>query len=421
MGALVAILFFQPVDLIKQIDRLAASEPAPYGIDTRIRTAEVLTTRYPRIARQELRDAEAELPGVLDADYGNILRVQIVGHLAPLDFAEAERVAKTIGPERKNDRLAQAYDQLCDKAGTRNRVELMIRALDAGAFRLNTVTKDVAPDEAQRLFGAFVTAFPGDAADPADIDYLLDRTAQFIRVDRQLALAAIQKAVSAAREQPEERRGALRMRAADLLRELGGEVPEDLRELLAEPGAKPPKEKPAAKPDDARDFSKMPYAEALEQALKIEDPTDRAGQLIELSRREDLTPKQQGRVALDALSAANQMSLSEERLWAFSMLSRDFAKRSDLANAALAAQMLSETYGKVCGCGGPLCEVNGNRFECVTLVNDYAEYLSELNFTQESLGLNNISLEARLLVVKLYNALNAKGATTESPVPKTGR
>jgi hypothetical protein len=131
----------------------------------------------------------------------------------------------------------------------------------------------------------------------------------------------------------------------------------------------------------------------------------RAGCLIQLSRREDLTAKQQARVAADALTAVNQMPFGGDRLFGLSMLSRDFAKRGDLANAALTAQMLSESYTKVCSCGSPVCEANGDKLECVDLVNDYAEYLDELHFSQESLGLNNISLEARLLLLHLKKAV----------------
>ena len=153
--------------------------------------------------------------------------------------------------------------------------------------------------------------------------------------------------------------------------------------------------------DDGPDLTGVPYSAALERALALKNPMTRAGALIELSRREELTPRQQARVAADALSAVNQMPFGGDRLFGLSMLSRDFAKHGDLAKAALTAQMLSESYTKVCSCGSPVCEANGDKLECVDLVNDYAEYLDELHFTQESLGLNNISLEARLLILRL--------------------
>jgi hypothetical protein len=40
------------------------------------------------------------------------------------------------------------------------------------------------------------------------------------------------------------------------------------------------------------------------------------------------------------------MNISEDRMLGLSMLSRDFVKRQEYSSAALAAQMLSETYTK---------------------------------------------------------------------------
>ena len=72
--------------------------------------------------------------------------------------------------------------------------------------------------------------------------------------------------------------------------------------------------------------------------------------------------------------------------------------------------MLSESFTKVCQCdaGHP----PDPEIDCVSLVNDFAEYLDEMNFRQESFGLNNISLEARLLILKLKKAI-----TTQSSLP----
>src|SRR6266851_3129266 len=70
LAATLATLLLQPhaavpgkqlAALIEQIDRVAASEPLEYGIDTRIRAAEALTPKYPAIAKRELRDATASL------------------------------------------------------------------------------------------------------------------------------------------------------------------------------------------------------------------------------------------------------------------------------------------------------------------------------------------------------------------------
>src|SRR5690349_3717058 len=97
-GLIVAAALLQPrpaipgkvlAELIDRLDRVAASEPVEYGIDTRIRAAEVLTPRYPVIAKRELRDAAASLSGIADVDYQNRLRLRITGAMAPIDFVEA--------------------------------------------------------------------------------------------------------------------------------------------------------------------------------------------------------------------------------------------------------------------------------------------------------------------------------------------
>src|SRR5258708_36320794 len=170
--------------LLDQIARVAASEPLEYGIDTRIRAAEVVTSRHPAIAKRELRDATASLTGVAGLDYQNRLRVRIVAALAPIDFAEAERVAKTIPPERKHDRLANAYDELYQKAGNRNRLDLIQAAFNAGAFRVVSVSQEQGAGVAVKLLSALVDAFPAQSPDLADIDYLLDRTEQLVAANR---------------------------------------------------------------------------------------------------------------------------------------------------------------------------------------------------------------------------------------------
>ena len=386
---------------------MAASEPVEYGIDTRIRAAAILTPHYPASAMRELRDAAASLTGISDLDYQNRDRIRIAGSMAPIDFAEAERFAKTIPPERKFDRLAQAYDELYRKT-SRDHVELILRAFNAGAYRVFAVTQEKDPAAAMRIFSKIVDAFPVESPDRADIDYLLDRTEQFSSMSHDLVFAAVRKALSAADDQPKGLRLKIRSRAAGLLRPLGSSLPEEFEPLLLEPSPpEEPKQEKRTDDDDAPDLSGVPYSEALERALALKNPAARAGSLIQLSRREDLAPKQQARVASEAVTAVNQMPGGGDRLFGLSMLSRDFARRGDMANAALTAQMLSDTYGKVCGCGSPVCEAGDDKLECVDLVNDYAEYLDELHFTQESLGLNNISLEARLLILRLAEALKA--------------
>ena len=73
-----------------------------------------------------------------------------------------------------------------------------------------------------------------------------------------------------------------------------------------------------------------------------------------------------------------------------------------LANAGLAAQFLLDTYNKVCGCSAATCQQADEKFDCMQNVEDFAEYLDEFKISADALSLDNISLQARLLVLKLH-------------------
>jgi hypothetical protein len=357
MLQLVPFLFLQASPdavLIDRIARLAASEPVEFGIDSRLKLAQALASKYPEKAKRQLRDAEASLPGVSDAQAGNMWRTQIVQALAPLDFDEAERLTKSIAPDREHDYLAAAYDELYARLGKRDRVAFIHNAIAAGAFRLKCAAKQLselkttAPGEALALFEKISNAFPDDP-DRQDVEYLQERTKEMAVFDSDIVRAAAKKAG------------------------------------------------PPAKPADE---SKKPDSEESKHV----------GALIDLSRREDLSRQEQARLASEALIAVGKMKIIEDRLLGLSMLSRDFVKRQEYSSAALAAQMLSETYTQACGCGTSTCQVDTEKFDCIDLMNGFAEYLHELNLSQESMGLQNISLEARLLIYAL------QGGTGLQPV-----
>src|SRR5258708_36827236 len=98
--------------LVAQIRRLAASEPAIYGIDTRLRTAQAVAGKYRKLARELLHDTEAGLSGVSSQDERDHMRIRIVHAWAPLDLEEVERLAKSLRRGGDQDYLAQAYDQM---------------------------------------------------------------------------------------------------------------------------------------------------------------------------------------------------------------------------------------------------------------------------------------------------------------------
>ncbi len=131
------------LSLVAQIRRLAASEPVVYGVDTRLRAADVLAAKYPKIAKDLLRDAQAALSGVNLPAEQDSLRVSIVQRMAPLDLEEAERLIASIRRGGEEDFVAQAYDKLVEFVARNhgNSREMISQGLAAGGFRSGSAAK----------------------------------------------------------------------------------------------------------------------------------------------------------------------------------------------------------------------------------------------------------------------------------------
>jgi hypothetical protein len=405
-------------DLIGQIRRLVGSEPVVFGIDTRLRTAAVLPPRYSQVARDLLRDAQAARSGVADPGERDMLGVRLARAWAPIDVDEAERVIASLPRGAAHDYVAEGYDQLYlfltpRPAAARS---LVSKGLRSGALRLVSVSKLIEDssqkdhDAASALFSELLAAFPRPYF-PEDILYLLDQAKPIAKFNRRLAVEAIDRALSAAasqavHDQPKRVQEKLFRQITALLSSIDPEVLQRYKEDWPELGL-PPLSEPEPKPQEEKngtnlpDISGLSYFEALAQVRQTQSPTDRIEKFIELSRREDLTPEQRDSVASEALSATIELPLSDDRLTGLAMLSRDFARRNELAKAGLASHMLSETFSKACQCGGAKCHLAGQDFDCLQNVQDFAEYLDEFKVSPESMGLHNISLEARLLILKL--------------------
>ncbi len=287
--------------------------------------------------------------------------------------------------------------------------------------------KAVDAADAAALFSEILAAFPTESPGAEDVSYLLQQAKEIAGVSHPLAIEAIDKALSAAgseslRFSPDiKEKDAKAAARTKMLREiavlLGSIDPALLKryraqrkelDLAAEPEKEPAPQEEKKTNDSSPDLSKLPYSEALPRARKLEDPGERVGVLIDLSRREDFTAQQRASISSEALGAAGKLPLGDDRLIALAMLSRDFARRNEPALSSLAAQLLSETFGKACDCQTATCEHSGNKFDCLQLVEDFAEYLDEFQITQESMALQNISLESRLLVLKLKTLLHVK-------------
>jgi len=412
--------------LVTQLRRLAASEPVVYGVDTRLKAAEALTGKYPKIAKDLLRDAQAALSGVTVPAEQDSMRVKLVERMAPLDLDEAEHVIASIRRGGDEDYVAQAYDKLTEfLARTHGNTRAMIsKGLEAGGFRSASAAKKLEdsktanPPEAVAMFSEILGAFPMESPGEKDLNYLLANTQQIVGLNRALALQAIDQALSAAtseklRIKKAERRKMLREIASmigsidpELLERYKSEREELTFAMTAEDA---PKQEEAHKDDvTLPDLSGVSYSEVLSYARKLQDPMERTAALIDIYRRETITEQQRASVASEALTAATTMPLTNDRLTALAMISRDFARLNQPANAAFAAQLLSETFSKACDCEHVTCDRSGEKFECVDLLNLFAEYLEEFKISAEAMSLNNISLEARMLIFKLYPLLGLK-------------
>ena len=416
----------QVASLVAQIRRLAASEPVVYSVDTRLRAADALSAKYPKIAKDLLRDAQAALSGDnVPAEQDN-LRVSIVQRMAPLDLEEAERIIGSIQRGGEEDYVALAYDRLVEFVSREhgNTREMISKGLQAGGFRSASAAKLLEDSKtadapaAIALFSEILGAFPVQSPQGSDIVFLLACTRQIEPLNRPLGLEALDRALSAAMSQKLHIEKAARRK---LLREIAATLssmdPELLEryktehEELAQAMVVDDEPKvDAAKKEDAQppDLSGASYSDALSFARALKDPTERVAALIEIYRRETISPQQRSSVASEALTAATAMPITNDRLTAMAMISRDFARINQPANAAFAAQLLSETFSKACDCEHETCERAGEKFECVNLLDLFSEYLEEFKISAEAMSINNISLEARMLIFKLYPLLGLK-------------
>ena len=419
--------------LVSQIRRLAASEPVVYGVDSRIRTAEVLSGKYPKIAKDLLRDADASIAGVTSPAEQDALRVRIVDAMAPLDFDEAEHIIGSIHRNREEDFVAQAYDRLVAAVAKEHgdTADVISKGLHAGGFRSASALRTLedlktSRSTATELYAEILGAFPPEPQSDRDVDYLLESTKQIAGFNHTLAVEGVDKALNAATSSKlliaagdkEQRKTVRKNLLREIARVLGEIEPELLeqykvanRELAAAVIPDPPREpEPEQKQElDMPDFGAMSYVDALAAARKLDDPGARAAACIEISRREDITGQQRSTVASEALTSAAKMPITNDRLLILAMISRDFARNSEPANAGFAAQLLSETYSKACECGGVTCKAPANdTFDCLGMVQDFAKYLDEFKISPEAMNLNNVSLEVRLLILKLYPLLGLK-------------
>jgi hypothetical protein len=113
-------------------------------------------------------------------------------------------------------------------------------------------------------------------------------------------------------------------------------------------------------------------------------------------------------LAAEFLPDTEKLPLGDDRLMSQSMLTRRLYEAGDHSGAALAAQMLEQTFTRMFDCDSAACTsftADGPPGEMVRM---FAEYLDENKIDPEELGLTHRSLRVRMLLIRLNTILGGK-------------
>lgn len=402
----VAQLALQPakVDPVEQqiriVEALAAAEPPVLGVATQLKLAEAVAPRLPVRARRILMSAAATLAGIHGEASRAKFLVIIANQMAPLDLAEAERLARRIVPP---DAKAEAWDAIIRRGGAEGRLA-MERAFGAGAFRLETARARIqnGGPESIGVFAQLLAAYPSRPSEE-DAEFLGTVSWRMLERVESLALEGLDRALRD--HWVPERRVAdeMRRRYPELYQRRRAQIE---RERPPKPDQKEPPnifDSLPFKPDEGS------FAEALGAARKLESPIQRSSALLQVSRRTDLDGNEQSMTAVEAMEAGSALDVTDSnRLFLFSMLGRDFSKRGDHLRAGRAAALLAQSFAAICRCETAACDSLEGREDCAEMVDDFAEYLEEEEISPDDLGIRNISLSARLEILKLRKMLGLK-------------
>jgi hypothetical protein len=420
--------------LIEEIEAATVAEPPVFGIDTRIRAAEILAGRDDAHAVRFLLDAGQRTLLLADPATRSHFLKRIAPALTPLDAKQAESfcAAQTRAePTAKADPLAVCYDQII--AHLKDwplRKEAFSRALAMGAYDLPGVdsllrdareqhVSDFAP-----LLAVFIGAFP--AANPRleEIRRLesIERkwaagNPALSRQARRTALAARREFAAAHRGQPGLQSAAPETQTTEAATSpLSGVTP-------AESGTKPGADftfhilPPLLDQEDPQlrnlpDVSKLSADEAIQLAQRQEYPGARAAILADVLDGKDaeLDPRRKMSLAEDILRDSMKMRSSSSRLILQAQLARWFHQQGEMLKAGEAAQALQQSFETFVQCKDQRCEV----FEADSdnspgeLIMVFAEYLRNYNIDPATLGLNHPGLRARWLLLELQSLVEDK-------------
>ncbi|MGJ5815074.1 hypothetical protein [Paludibaculum fermentans] len=369
--------------LLERIEAIAVSEPPVLGIDTQIRTAATLASKDPDLAERWLQAATSRALPLVDLHTRGEFLIAIVDQYRHLDAEAAEQICSLL-PRRasgaKEDPLAKCYHSLFStKRSWEGEKALTRRALSAGAFlspeirgHLERSIKEH-PEECAAEFAVIVEGFPSSDASPQERRHLLDMANLIRKREPELAARARKLAESKAKA-------------------AGAGTEEDLEKKQVLGEEKPPIEGLATPERIALARKQAPSME-VEMLLEVMDG------------EKELSMPQRIAIAYEALEVTPKIKAGDERLVSQSMLARRLYDYGDRAKAAVAAQMLAESFEKFYNCETAACVTFEGDSSPGEVINDFAEYLRENKIQPEDLGLRHKSLEARLLILDLQQSL----------------
>jgi hypothetical protein len=409
--------------VLEEIERIAAGEPPVLGIDTQIRAAKLLAARHPAEARRLAADATSRTLTLTDLHTRGVFLLDLAGLLGPIDPAGAVETCTLIPrrvPAAEEDPLSDCYFALMlqRQKDWEEEKALARRALAAGAAGSGLMpvhlehTLKGHPLEASVEYAALVAAFPESDANAAEVNEFI-RLVQLMRGrEPELSRQALDMALRSLRRPgfpgPPERRAALLERTA-LLAGVVTPKPDKPLTWSQLPEFKLPEKKKEPEPEDAKEPSIDGLsADEIVALARRQKPYAHAALLLALIDDKELPAERRAPLAEEALQATAQMPLTDDRMLAQSMLARRLYQYGATSQAAVAAQMLAETFQKMYDCESAGCLSFKGDANPGTLIKDFAEYLCEHGIRPEELGLNNRSLTARVLLLDLEQAVEGK-------------
>jgi len=149
--------------------------------------------------------------------------------------------------------------------------------------------------------------------------------------------------------------------------------------------------------------------EFVEVARKQKDALVRIEMFLSAMDDKEAPPRWRAALAAEALPDTEKLPIgSDDRLLSQSMLTRRLYEAGDRPGAALAAQMLEQTFVKMFDCESAACTSFKGEASPGEMVRLFAEYLDENKIDPADIGLTHRSLRARMMILQLKRLLETK-------------